>query len=174
MAEWLKATDCKSVPERVRWFESTPAQLLKRGWTLVLTSFFYRFWKVDENHTRRSLVSCIFLSVLVGSELKKQVSNWTKTVFYWTQISKMSPRTWYGVAGVNIKLALAIADQVRNDGFYLLREAIEPSPQKVTFENFNIKKVHRNAPYKTGYYLIKSIIFQSLWYRYVVRSWSSL
>ena len=30
MAEWLKATDCKSVPARVRWFESTPAQLLKR------------------------------------------------------------------------------------------------------------------------------------------------
>ena len=30
MAEWLKATDCKSVPERVRWFESTPAQVLKR------------------------------------------------------------------------------------------------------------------------------------------------
>ena len=30
MAEWLKATDCKSVPERVRWFESTPAQVLRR------------------------------------------------------------------------------------------------------------------------------------------------
>ena len=30
MAEWLKATDCKSVPERVRWFESTPAQVIKK------------------------------------------------------------------------------------------------------------------------------------------------
>ncbi len=26
MAEWLKATDCKSVLARVRWFESTSAQ----------------------------------------------------------------------------------------------------------------------------------------------------
>ena len=26
MAEWLKATDCKSVHESVRWFESTSAQ----------------------------------------------------------------------------------------------------------------------------------------------------
>jgi len=57
----------------------TPAQIIKRGWTLVLTSFFYRFWKVDENHTRRSIVSgsseeraecgCILLSVLVGSKI---------------------------------------------------------------------------------------------------------
>ena len=29
MAEWLKATDCKSVHESVRWFESTPAQIIK-------------------------------------------------------------------------------------------------------------------------------------------------
>ena len=29
MAEWLKATDCKSVLARVRWFESTPAHHLK-------------------------------------------------------------------------------------------------------------------------------------------------
>ena len=29
MAEWLKATDCKSVHESVRWFESTPAHHLK-------------------------------------------------------------------------------------------------------------------------------------------------
>ena len=28
MAEWLKATDCKSVLARVRWFESTSAQIL--------------------------------------------------------------------------------------------------------------------------------------------------
>ena len=43
MAEWLKATDCKSVPARVRWFESTPAQILKKRLDLVLTSFFVDF-----------------------------------------------------------------------------------------------------------------------------------
>ena len=31
MAEWLKATDCKSVLARVRWFESTPAQVYQEG-----------------------------------------------------------------------------------------------------------------------------------------------
>ena len=31
MAEWLKATDCKSVLARVRWFEPTPAQTFKEG-----------------------------------------------------------------------------------------------------------------------------------------------
>ena len=40
MAEWLKATDCKSVLERVRWFESTPAHHFKR---LLLRSFFVRY-----------------------------------------------------------------------------------------------------------------------------------
>lgn len=31
MAEWLKATDCKSVPAMVRWFESYSLQLLSFG-----------------------------------------------------------------------------------------------------------------------------------------------
>ena len=28
MAEWLKATDCKSVTEKFRWFESTSLQVM--------------------------------------------------------------------------------------------------------------------------------------------------
>ena len=31
MAEWLKATDCKSVPARVRWFESTSAHIFYKA-----------------------------------------------------------------------------------------------------------------------------------------------
>ena len=31
MAEWLKATDCKSVLARVRWFESTSAQIFYKA-----------------------------------------------------------------------------------------------------------------------------------------------
>ena len=40
MAEWLKATDCKSVHASVRWFESTPAQIKKKK-IVYLSSFFY-------------------------------------------------------------------------------------------------------------------------------------
>ena len=35
----------------------TPAQLLKKRLDFSPNLFFYRFWEVDENHTRQSLVS---------------------------------------------------------------------------------------------------------------------
>ena len=42
MAEWLKATDCKSVHESVRWFESTPAH--QKASILKGTRFFERIY----------------------------------------------------------------------------------------------------------------------------------
>ena len=80
--------------------------------------FFYALMRMRTLlRVRARSEQCILLSSFIGSKqnvgwafsptildssgrkwVKKQVSNWTKTVFYWTQISKMSPRTWYGVA----------------------------------------------------------------------------
>ena len=50
VAEWLKATDCNSVPARVRWFESTPAQILKKRLDFSPNLFFFVRKGKDENH----------------------------------------------------------------------------------------------------------------------------
>ena len=49
MAEWLKATDCKSVHESVRWFESTPAHIKR----MITKLSFFLFTVQDENRFLR-------------------------------------------------------------------------------------------------------------------------
>ena len=64
MAEWLKATDCKSVPERVRWFESTPAQVLRR---LRKGSFFVAGMILTTVVVLPSIASIAFRRLLTNS-----------------------------------------------------------------------------------------------------------
>ena len=64
MAEWLKATDCKSVPARVRWFESTSAHI---------------FYKANCDATRpMSKIKALSVrSAHAVAMSKRKVRNWT-------------------------------------------------------------------------------------------------
>ena len=69
MAEWLKATDCKSVPARVRWFESTSAQFKKTfeksGVFFVILS---KLGRESPNHNKNQrFLRWFFLHLLILS-----------------------------------------------------------------------------------------------------------